>query len=964
MRFLILTCLIASALSAQVVHRAKLCESASLCAYDATVDFEFAQEGSDAKPEKNKVDVKFTLTSVCSHAESTTFKLDVLSVTRSGESPDEATADAENDELTKHPLYVTQVAADGSLSDVVSPEPETAEAADFKRGLLSTVNFPAAPAVLSGSLSADLEYEFTSVDMHGPHTVKHTARKHANGITLLSTRTYARAMEVPAEGGPVPSESFTGDGPVPSEDGPSLEAQAEAEEQEQHIITTQTGTTKAELTATGETKTLDSNEAIKIPGPAADGQGAVGDYTETVDGVGETSMKLSLDIAKSGTAKAEQVCSAEGQANPTAYLQTVAGPSAQRIAAHAPPRARAAKSNAEAFTAKDLQAATELLAAKEDFTSETSRLALLLGREGAAKAVHTAGLKHYVATKDADAFEKLAAALAMSGRPEGHALAAGLAADEQHPAQLRVRALVALLTTKKADEKILRLVEGLAKGAYAESGSLIPGDDNVPAAANLVLGGLIHMHRRNPSEYVQSLVSAMENSLASGDLSPMDRITHVAALGNAAWPSSSPYIARMTADSQPREVRLAALHAMRRLAFDPLVESSAVAAAKCNDTTVSAEAVRFLQETTGNVVTDLEVGGFTQELTVTFISASQDLTRSSIHYVSLTEGIYYKYGKDSGVSTHKIEASAQLKAGVYSASWTFLSVGVYAEKKTGERSGIYFFVDIMGYNVIKRTIAGGEPNGVKDLQIGGEADLLDDLALDLQDSAAVGATCSGQWSAGIAGDFGYTKQLFDVTKSFWVYVVTIDVQFKGSGRVGVKPGLSVSSCTNARTGGNEVMVMGGMEPYASVTVNLEASINLWLVRGGVGGELKIIEIGFPLYGEKYWTSGDLCGYLDFKFSAMSGRLYLFADWKRFYWKGWHLRSEWKRFGEITLVSWSGWTGTKSIYKNCRNGAATPGVPTPPTPPCSQQGSTYICSLYKRYGYCSWSSIRNYCACTC
>jgi hypothetical protein len=870
----------------QPVHRAKLCASGSVCAYEGSVDFEFSQEGSGKEAEKRDIDVKFTIASICEHGDANTFKMIVVSVARAGATAEDTEKDNQNDELTRHPLYVTQSAADGSLSDVVSPELETADASEFKRGLLAMVSYPAAPEVLSGELTSDLEYEFESVDMHGKHTARHTAHKHASGITLLSTRTYAKAAEVP-----------------------SLEAEAEAEEAE--VKTTQMGTTKTELASGGETQSVDSKEEVTIPGP--DSQEGEGDYTEVLEGTGEADIKINLDLKLVHKGAAEKECSPSAEADAPSFLQIVAGAGAQRIAAFAPPRARGAP-KPEAFTAKDLAAATALLKADGDFTSETLRLSSLLNREGASDAVSKAGLRIYKETKDAAVFEKLAAALAASGR-DGLARTAAMAGDDQHPAQLRVKALVALMAAKKAEEPLLRTVAEIAAGDYSQGDSAIPGDDDVPAAARLVLGALLNKHRAAPSDYVKELIASMESDLAHGALPPAARITLAASLGNAAFPSSSPYIATMASDSQPREVRLVALHALRRLDLAPHVESAVLAAARCNDTTVSGEAVRFLQET-GNVVglADLQVGGWTQELSVTFIEATQELSKSDIHYVKLTEGLYYKYGREDGKSTHKIEGSAKLTAGVYSVSWEFVKVGIYAEKKTGEKSGIHFFVDIMGYNVIKKTLAGGEPS-VKALA-DVETDI--DALLDISDEEK-GATCSGAWAAGVAGDFGYTRELFKVEKGFWVYCVTIDVSFKGTGRVGLKPGLSVKSCENSRNGVYETMVMGGMEPYASVTINLEASINLWLVRGGVGGELKVIDIGFPLYGEKYWTTGDLCGYLDFRYEACSGRLYLFADYRSFYWRGWSIGSEWKRWGEINIITWTGWKGTKNILQQCLPG---------------------------------------------
>jgi hypothetical protein len=885
MRAFVLFCLIAGALA---VNRAKLCESGSQCAFAGTVAFDFSQDGSGKASEKQSADVKFTVTSVCEHGGASTFKLEVLSLARGGASADDISSDNNNDEMLRHPLFVTQSLVDGSLSDVVSPELETVEAADFKRGLLDLINFPAAPAVLSGSLSSDLEYEFESVDIHGPHTVKHTVRKHEHGITLLATRTYEKAMEVP-----------------------SLEAKGEAELSADKLKTTQTGTSKTELTSTGDIKTSQSDNTIKIPGPDNTNEGTKGPYTEDIKGVGESDMKMSVNIKLAGTQKVEAVCSEKGKANPTAFLQTVAGPSAQRIAARAPPRARApATRPVEAFTAKDMQTAKALLAASEDIVSETMALSKLLKREGAVKAVAAAGLRQYAVNRDPKIFEKLATALASSGRA-GQNLAVGLAADEQYPAQLRVKALVALLTSRKVEESLLRAVERLAQSEYVPSTADLPGDDDVPAAASLVLGALIHKHIHQPSEYVKGLVAAMEQALGNGDLTSSERAVHVAALGNAAFPSSSPFIARMAADTQPRHVRLAALRSLRRMAFDPVVETAVFSAARGNDTTVSKEAMRLLQES-GRAVTDLQFDE--AELGFTFVEAEQELSKSAIHKVTLTEGLYYTYEYDGESATHVIKGSAALNAKIYTAEFPFLEVGVMAER--ADKSDIFFFVNIMSFEVLKKSLTGGSSAMSTDLQVGGGGFSLTGDGKEV--CGGVGPDPPrGIWANGQLGEFGYTKEIFEFKKTFFVYVVTLDVEFSATGHVGVKPGLSVSKCTNARTGKPEVMVMGGMEPFAAVKLTLEASINLFLVRGGVGGEVTIISIGFPLYGMKYFTSGDLCGVLDFVISTCSGELYLFADKREFYWKGWRLKSRWARIGKITIVKWDGPSKTIRILGGCQ-----------------------------------------------
>jgi hypothetical protein len=547
-------------------------------------------------------------------------------------------------------------------------------------------------------------------------------------------------------------------------------------------------------------------------------------------------------------------------------------------------------------------------------------LAKLLEKPGARSAVDR-GIARYTATKDPLVFEKLVAALSIARGAESHARVAALAADPQYPAELRVKALVALLGAKKSDESVIRAVESLANQPRADAPdqSGIPSDTDVVSAARLVLGGLLHKHRRSPSAYAAGLVASMESALSSG-LPAVDRVAYASSLGNAAFPSSASVLASLAAETHPRTVRLAALHALRRMPYDRLVEATLVHALRTNDTTVSDEAGRFLKEVgLVNEVSELQVAspvgnyangvqGAESSHSFTIITATQELSKSDIHSVAVTEALVYSYSTDGGASTHKLEGSASLTCAVYSASWTFLKVGIYAEKKSGEKSGIYAFVDIMGLNVIKRTLAGGEP-AVKDLQESPEADL--EALLDTEAS-----TCSSSWSAAIAGDFSYTRSLFDVQKSFWVYVVTIDVRFFGSGQVGLKPGLSVKSCNNPRNQIEEVMITGGLEPYASVTVNLEASINLWLVRGGVGGELKIIDIGLPLYGEKFWTTGDMRGYLDFRYESCSGRLYLFADTKSCgcSWSG--CSCKWERRGEITIVSWTGFTGTKNILTLC------------------------------------------------
>lgn len=116
-------------------------------------------------------------------------------------------------------------------------------------------------------------------------------------------------------------------------------------------------------------------------------------------------------------------------------------------------------------------------------------------------------------------------------------------------------------------------------------------------------------------------------------------------------------------------------------------------------------------------------------------------------------------------------------------------------------------------------------------------------------------------------------------------------------------------------------------PFINADGFAEAGLWLVTVRGGVGGQVRLIGAyygyGQILQMEYASTLNDGRPYAHLgkvhrlELSTLFGRIYLWADYWRLFWKGWSLKSEWKRLPEVNLVKWDGltwnwyWPGDKN-----------------------------------------------------
>jgi hypothetical protein len=857
--------------------------------------------------------------------------------------------------MTAHSFSFAQDKATGSLADMYANDADPFSVADFKRTLVHVVareirsDVPAPNAV-----TADLQYEYSSVDMNGRHRAVHSFRPTQDGgYVLLERRTYAKMGDHPM----LDLQAGGSDGPVDQETDGAVEPRMTAE-------------TETHVDGDGNVASVEDRSTVVVE----KGEHPSGDQppanpntekTETIKDIGKTEIGIKIDVHLAGTKPSTKLIPTQAMAaaQVASFLQLRTGATLRSsvLPLTAPPRPFE-KMPAAQFTAADLRAAVKLLTGGGDLPSRVLGLGRLMRLDGGYAAVVKNGLAAYAAEPNEDAFEALVAAIGHSGQEEAWATLAGIAERSDLPEESRRKALIAMLVRRRAPASALRQLERLA----LDDGSLADHGD-VRQTALMVLGGLLHSYRGLGDKDAEAIVARI-HALARDLTRKRDRLHYAAALGNAAFQSSDATLASLTADVHPHETRLGALRALSRVPEWTNAVTSALAAAANSNTTEVREAAQALLATRG-VQVDLQVGGFVADHKVTFISASQELSKSDIHSVTVTEALVYSYGYEDGKSTNKLEGSATLNVKLYSAAWDFLSVGVYAKKETGEAAGVYFFVRIMGLEVVAKQV--GKQNNARsmllDLQelaanpvedscrtddgaptattVAPEGDTVDKLVVPVntgdatmpsaKDSAVLPPTAladveemlaaeskaadceASAWGSSVITDFGYTKQLFEFNKDFWCYILWLNVKFWSVGKVGIRPGMSAATCTNAKTGGDEVVITGGLEPYASVTISLEVSINLCWVKAGVGGELKAIDVGFPIYGQVYTSSKSLCGHVDFRLEALSGSMYLFADSTWICCCG----AKYKREGTLTLVSWTGIQKTWPLYNSCRGDAS-------------------------------------------
>lgn len=165
-------------------------------------------------------------------------------------------------------------------------------------------------------------------------------------------------------------------------------------------------------------------------------------------------------------------------------------------------------------------------------------------------------------------------------------------------------------------------------------------------------------------------------------------------------------------------------------------------------------------------------------------------------------------------------------------------------------------------------------------------------------------------------------------------VITVSVRFCAEGGLffdsGVRLGVFETPAAQKATytGGD---YLGKLAVFATPAVGMsafvEASVDIFVIRGGVGGELVLIEIGFPI---DFGVEGGYVAFKNWQYNPydrpairvarsfngavnidwMNGRLYVFVDRKSLNWcKAWFIRYpcgfSWSRLGDYTLASYQG-----------------------------------------------------------
>ncbi|MCY1074546.1 hypothetical protein [Archangium lansingense] len=136
----------------------------------------------------------------------------------------------------------------------------------------------------------------------------------------------------------------------------------------------------------------------------------------------------------------------------------------------------------------------------------------------------------------------------------------------------------------------------------------------------------------------------------------------------------------------------------------------------------------------------------------------------------------------------------------------------------------------------------------------------------------------------VSGSKSKSLTFVDVSTTFIIVVVPVELGARLGGTVGFNYGLDVEHKVSTTSNGcnvNSVGLGGRLEPFASVDGELYAGVDLFVVSAGIKGRLQLVHAGVPLnasVGLAYGLGGyntlalEVAGRADLKFVFMSGSI--------------------------------------------------------------------------------------------
>merc|ERR1712216_871203 len=113
-------------------------------------------------------------------------------------------------------------------------------------------------------------------------------------------------------------------------------------------------------------------------------------------------------------------------------------------------------------------------------------------------------------------------------------------------------------------------------------------------------------------------------------------------------------------------------------------------------------------------------------------------------------------------------------------------------------------------------------------------------------------------------------------------------------------------------------------PYAQATLTFELSLDLLILKAGVGAEIILVKFSLPSTNEEMpataTTAAKSCGGVYLKVESLGGKVFFFVDLIDGF--SWFFEREWERKIEVTLYEWASPTDWTSNDVTCKE----PGKP--------------------------------------
>merc|ERR1711998_728586 len=310
-----------------------------------------------------------------------------------------------------------------------------------------------------------------------------------------------------------------------------------------------------------------------------------------------------------------------------------------------------------------------------------------------------------------------------------------------------------------------------------------------------------------------------------------------------------------------------------------------------------------------------------------------------------------------GVAIYKNDADKYCLhgyAGVDGKAWTWTVSLIQAGGEKCQSTAFRKYIAILGITVWPGSSAGSTMPQIAQFSQAGDSNGKCSMNVDAADLVV---TMAYDWT------------FFEYDKTFSVCGVPINGLIKLEGEIGIKVGWGALGDPNIGSDAPAQCASGKIVfsiPYAQASLTGELSLDLAVVKGGVGINVLLVKFSMPNTAEEMTggTSEVSCGGTYLKAETMGGRIYGFLDrlsaievevtgccWWAFW--TWEIRREWARVGEITLYEWSSPADWTSNEVSCNpDNLSEPEVESPSVSAPVDGGAKYSLKGGNHQRYCA------------